>query len=240
MFVEQFMTEQFRNLLVQLMVNIIFAFVILFFGYMVALAIEAVLKKMFAKARVEEVMAEHGLSGALLGFTLSGLVTAIMKWIVFLWFLVWAINMIERALAPMVITEAGAKVSDYLVLTGADGFLTKFVNFLPELLKGVILLVIGLLIADFIAAKAREGMRSHGKSVGLVIKVLIVYFTAIMVLSNPAYGIDTTIFNYLTMGVSLGVAGAIALALGLGLKDSIAHIAKKNEDHIEKLFVSKE
>jgi len=245
MFVEQLMTEQFRALLVNLMINIVFAFVILFFGYMVALAIEAVLKKMFAKARVEEVMTEHGLSGALLGFTLSGLVTGIMKWIVFLWFLVWAVNRIESALAPIVLSETGVNVSPAsFVLTGPQGFLTQFVNFLPAVLQGLILLIIGLLVADFIAAKAKEGIRFHGKTIGLVVKIIILYFTVVIVLSNPVYGIDpdilTTSFNNLTLGVSLGIAGAIALGFGLGLKDSVGRIAKKYETPLEKLFMSEE
>ena len=205
------------------------AFIWLTVGYIVAVIIETVLKKAFVKAKVEETMAEHGLSGALLGFTLSGLITAFVKWIVFLWFIVKAVSVLEHG------------INTQPVLTD---ILLKFVTFLPEILKGVVVLIVGLLLADFVATKAREGVKFHGKSVGLIFKIIIVYFTIVIVLSNPAYGIDTklltTVFEYLALGVALGIAGALTLAFGLGMKDSIGRISKKHERELEHLLTGEE
>ncbi|MCD4739783.1 hypothetical protein K8R43_01175 [archaeon] len=219
------------NALLVPLVIIFVAFFLLVLGYILAVAVEIVLKKMFRRAKIEDVISEHGLSGALLGFTLSGIITTIVKWTIFLAILALAVGLMEGAINPdstPVLTE----------------FIVGFVNFLPAVLKGLVILVVGFLLADLIAARAKEGIHFHAKSMGLVAKLIVIYFTVVIVLSIPEYGLETrllsTVFEYLALGVSLGVAGAMTLGVGLGFKDSIGRIAKKQERGIETFFFGSE
>lgn len=217
--------------LTKILLAILIGFVVLVVGYAIAIVIETILKKMFKRARFEEVIAEHGLSGALMGFTLSGIITGVIKWLVFLYFVVTAVDIIETAINP-----GGAH--------SLTTFLTGIVNFIPWLLEGLIILIAGLLLGDFVAARAREGIKFHGKTVGLIIKMVVIYFTAVIVLSIPQYNISTqlliTVFEYLALGIALGIAGAMTLGLGLGMKDTIGRIVKKHEREIEHLFTGSE
>ena len=122
-------------------------------------------------------------------------------------------------------------------------FLVTFVNFLPALLQGIIVLIAGFLLADYAANAVRKGMKTQANLVAAAVKLIIVYFTVTIALSNPAYGINigiiTEIFNYFVMAVAFGLGGGIALALGLGLKDSISRVAKKHETGMERALVGK-
>jgi len=210
---------------------IVIGFIVLVIGYFISVVLETILKKLFRKAKFEEVIAEHGLSNALMGFTLSGIITGVTKWLVFLYFVVASVDIIETAINP--------SGSHSLTI-----FLTGIVNFIPWLLEGLIILISGLLLGDFVASRAKEGIKFHGKTVGLVIKAVVLYFTTVLVLSIPQYNINTqllmTVFEYLALGVSLGIAGAMTLAFGLGMKDSVARISKKHEREMEHLFTGSE
>jgi len=214
-----------------IIVSLIAGLFVLVIGYAVAVVVEAILKKSFTKAKVEEKLKEHNLQNALLGFTLTGLLTGLIKWIVFLWFLVSAVSIIESAFTFGRTTT---------VLTA---FLIDFVAFLPSLLQGILILVAGFLIAEFLRAKVREGMKLQAQTLSSAVWIVAIYFTVTIALSNPAYGINvgiiTQIFNYFILAVALGLGGGMAIAIGLGLKDSIARIAKKHEHGIEKAVATK-
>lgn len=218
--------------LMELLWIIFVAFLILVFGYFVAAALELVLKKLFRKSRIEDVITEHGLSGALLGFTLSGIIIAIVKWMVFLVFVATAVNILEGVL----IVPGEAKV--------LTPWINTVVGFLPAVLKGVLILVVGFLAADLVSSRAKETVQFHGKALGLSLKLIMIYFTVVVVLSIQEYGLDagllSSVFESLALGISLGIAGAITLAVGLGMKDSVARIAKKREPEIEHFLTGAE
>lgn len=223
-----------QGVVVNIVISLIIGLALLVIGYGVAVVIETILKRAFERSRIEEKLKEQGLSGALLGFSLSGIITGLIKWIVFLWFLVSAISVIENA---FLVYKEGAATP---VLTS---FLVSFVNFLPALLQGIIVLIVGFLLADYLAGAVRKGMKVQANTVAAAVKVIVVYFAVTIALSNPAYGINvgiiTTIFNYFVLAVAVGLGGGIAIALGLGLKDSISRVAKKHEHGMEKALVGR-
>ncbi|MCD6522686.1 MAG: hypothetical protein J7K68_02970 [Candidatus Diapherotrites archaeon] len=219
--------------IVNIIIGLVLGLVWLVAGYIIAIAVETVLVKSFEKARIEKKIKEMGLEHALLGFTLTGLVTGIIKWIVFLWFFVAAVSVIESS---FLFFRPGATP----VLTN---ILVGFIAFLPVLLQGILILGIGLLVADFLRIKIKKGLKFQANVISAIVWVIVVYFTVTIALSNPAYGIDvsviTEIFNYFILALALGLGGGLAIALGLGLKDSIARIAKRHEVSIERAVATK-
>jgi len=223
-----------QGVVVNIVMSLIIGLALLVIGYGVAVVVETILKRAFERSKIEEKLKEQGLNNALLGFSLSGIITGLIKWIIFLWFLVSAISVVENA---FIAYKGGMAVP---VLTN---FLVSFVNFLPALLQGILVLIIGFLLADYIAGAIRKGISVQANTIATATKLIVIYFTVTIALSNPAYGIDisiiTEIFNYLVLAVSLGLGGGIAIALGLGLKDSISRVAKKHETAMERALVGK-
>ena len=220
--------------MLNIVISLVIGLALLVIGYGVAVVLETILKRAFDRSRIEDKLKQKGMSGALMGFSLSGIITGLVKWIVFLWFMVSAISVIENAF--LVFKEGAAEP----VLTN---FLVTFVNFLPALLQGIVILIVGFLVADYLAGAIRTGMKSQANIVAAAVKIIVIYFTVTIALSNPVYGINigiiTDIFNYLVMAVSVGLGGGIAIALGLGLKDSVSRIAKKHEVSTERALVGK-
>ena len=83
--------------LVNIVVSLVLGLAVLLIGYWIAILIETVIRKDFAKIEVEKKLKEKKLHDALLGFTLTGVIAGLVKWIVFLWFLVGAVSMVEGA-----------------------------------------------------------------------------------------------------------------------------------------------
>ena len=223
-----------QAVVVNIVISLIIGLALLVIGYGVAVVLETILKRAFERSKIEEKLKEKGLNNALMGFSLSGIVTGLIKWIVFLWFLVAAINVIEEA---FLVYKAGTATP---VLTS---FLTAFVNFLPALLQGIIVLIVGFLLADYLAGAVRKGLRVQANTVATAVKIIVIYFTVTIALSNPAYGINvaiiTNLFNYFVMAAAIGLGGGLAIAFGLGLKDSVSRVAKKHEHGMEKALVGR-
>jgi len=199
-------------------------------GYIVALIIEKILRASFKKAQVEQKLSQLKLQNAIPGFTFSGLITGLVKWTVFLWFVTWSVSLIESSLQ---VTGLGVKP----VLTT---FMTDFTTFLPTLLQAILVLLVGFLLADYLATKVRAGLKVQSKTISAAVKVIVVYFSLITALSMLSIPVDaiTNIFNNLVQALSWGLGAGLALALGLGLKDSVARISKKHEVAFERSVVN--
>lgn len=226
-------TTALKTTLMNLLVNLVLGVVLIVVGYGIAVVIEAILRRSLSKMNLEEKMEEHGLGDALFGFSLKGIVTGLVKWIIFLWFLVSAVNIIELGFIS-VTPQAEPVLTE---------FLRGLVQFLPALLEGVLILIVGFLIADYLAGKVREGISTYSKIIGTGVKVLAIYFTVTIALSNPYYNINiaiiTEIFEYFVLAIAIGLGGGLALALGLGLKDTVKKIGKKHERNVEKFLAGK-
>ena len=77
-----------QGVVVNIVISLIIGLALLVIGYGVAVVLESILRRAFERSKIEEKLKEHGLNNALMGFSLSGIVTGLIKWIVFLWF-VW-------------------------------------------------------------------------------------------------------------------------------------------------------
>ncbi len=213
--------------------NIIIGLLIMGVGYGVAAFIERFLLEIFRKMAVEKALKERGLDDALMGFTLPGIIGGIVKWTVFLGFFTSAVNVIESSLIAN-------NIATTPVLTN---FTITLVNFLPALLSGVVTIVVGFLLAKHVSTQLSEGEGIHSKTVGAFARLLTIYFTLVVALSNPAYGLNlrpvTDLFNNIILAIAVGLCGGVGLGIGLGIKDSVANVSKKYEKRIEKSLVKK-
>ncbi len=190
----------------------IFWFVIL---AVVGLILGGILKKVIKDAiiavGIEAEMAKHRLSDSIGGVPISGIISGIAKWYIVLIFL-------EQGVAKLELPGLTSRMNDLL-------------NYLPDAILGILVIIVALIIADFAGDKIKQRKVGFAEILALVSEVIIIFFGAVLAL--PKFGIKNVSiledsFKILAIGVSIG----IAIALGLGLKDSISKASLRYEEEI--------
>lgn len=124
-----------------------------------------------------------------------------------------------------IILFASMEAFDVLGLDSISEIINRFILFGGQVLMGVIILVVGLMIANFAENAIRGSGASNSGFLATFAKVGIMVLAIAMGLQEM--GIASEIIN-LAFGLLLGaVAVAIALAFGVGCKDIAAQKAKE-------------
>lgn len=197
--------------------TILAAIVILVIGWFLAKIVEAIVARVLKLVRLDVASEKAGIAKMLsegdIKATLSEIIGAIIYWIVILIAIATAMNALNLAIA-------------------AD-ILSRLVAYIPNILGAIFIIVLGMLLATFVAAIVRTTASNAGienaKALSEVTKIVLVVFAIIMAIEQ--LGIGVAIIN-LAVSIVLASAGlAIAIAFGLGCKDiagkSIADMMKK-------------
>mgnify|MGYP000754717515 CR=1 FL=1 len=104
-------------------------------------------------------------------------------------------------------------------------FFQSLVSFLPKLIEAVILVVVGYAIGEYVREQIIRSGISYAESIGAFTFFLVIYISVALAL--PLIGIDPFLINAILLVIigSLGVG--LSIAIGLGLKDIVAQMAKK-------------
>jgi len=139
------------------------------------------------------------------GFEVSSIFPLIVSWIIYLWF-------IRSAVGILGVPE--------LTL-----FLAEILDFLPKLLKGMIVILVGYLLAKYVQGQIIATKAEYSEFIGRV----IFFFTIIIAidLALPLVGIQSQVIDGIILILFGSVGIGLAIALGLGLKETVAKIAKK-------------
>ncbi|RJS74755.1 hypothetical protein CW710_00880 [Candidatus Bathyarchaeota archaeon] len=126
--------------------------------------------------------------------------------------------------------------ADILEITVFSNFLTMLLEYIPYLIVGIFILVLGFMFSDFASNAALNVFRELGLIYSRLLSLLIRMFLylVVIVMAFSAMKIDVTILytfaNAMAWGLAAGIALVIGLAFGLGLKDAVA----KNAENILK------
>jgi hypothetical protein len=119
--------------------------------------------------------------------------------------------------------------ADILDIPGLSTLLDTFAGYIPALIGGLVILVVGILVAEFVEELVVNAVEGRvGRVAGVAVKVFVYYIVVTLALS--AIGFDTAILtNMFTVFVTaffgtLAVALAIGVGVGVGLgsKDYVA------------------
>ncbi len=118
------------------------------------------------------------------------------------------------------------KASDTLGLTMVSDALTGLANYIPKIGIAVLVLIIGLMAANFVRELITMACSSAGITHGTMVAqavyvavVLLIVVTAIDVL-----GIDTELLNNTIVILLAGLIGGAALSFGLGSRTAVANL----------------
>jgi hypothetical protein len=185
--------------------TVVAAILILVVGWFIAKLVETIVARVLKMIRLDMASEKAGISNMLaqgdIKATLSELIGAIIYWVVILIVIATAMNAMN--------------------LTIAADILTRLVAYVPNILGAIFVIVLGSLLATFIASIVRTTAGNAGidnaKTLSEVTKIVIVVFAIIMAIEQ--LGIGVAIINLAVSIVLASIGLAIAIAFGLGCKD---------------------
>jgi len=181
------------------------AILILVVGWLIAKVIEAVVVRALKAVRLDAASDKAGISNVLaqgdIKMTLSELIGALVYWLVVLVIIATALNA--------------------LGLTVAASLISRLVEYVPNIITAVFALVLGSLLASFVASIVRTTASNAGidraKLLGQITQTVIIIFATIIAVEqlNIATALIALAVNIILASLGIG----IALAFGLGCKD---------------------
>lgn len=181
------------------------AIVILVIGWLVAKLIEAVVIRVLKAVRLDIASDKAGISNILahgeIKLTMSELIGAIIYWIVVL---------------VVIATALGT-----LNLTVASDMVSRLIEYVPNILAAIFILIVGAFVADFVATIVRTTAGNAGidkaKLLAKMAKFVIVIFSVIIAIEQLKIASSLIVLSVNIILISIGIG--IALAFGLGCKD---------------------
>lgn len=188
----------------RLIPNAIAAAILLLVGWIIGKVTGDATGRILKKLRLDEyIKAGKGLE-------ISSIFSLIVSWVIYLTFI-----------------QAGLQV---LGVTALSAFFGGIVALVTRLLGGMVIIVVGYILASYVQKQILASKTLYSKVVGQVIFVFALIISveiALKFVDIPTQLIDNII---LIIVGSIGVG--VAIALGLGLKDTVAKLSKK---HLNKL-----
>lgn len=192
----------------------------LFVAWLVTKLLMKVLHAFLESVHLEEKLKQKGVDDALLGFSVTKILGLFVKLLTYAVFLGMA--------------------ADVVNLKYLSQLINFFVGYVPALIQGATILVIAMLGADYVTDKIKASKIPFSKTVGVLLEVFIVYSALVIALPLVLPSADVEILRstfLLVVGAfAIAFGAGMAIAIGLGMKDTVADVAKHRRKEIEKVF----
>jgi hypothetical protein len=206
----------------QFVINILLVLVILIIGWIISKGVKVLVTKILKSVKLDDLSSRIELKSLLakggIAYSLSELIGVIFYWLGLLVTFVVAVNAIG--------------------LTIAAELLNKVVLYIPNIIAGVFILVLGMFVAtmlkNIVKTAATNAGLSQSNFLAKVAEVVVVVFAVMIALDQLNIGADIIKLMITVVLGSLGLA--FGLAFGFGCQDA----AKKTlNDLVEKLRAKK-
>ena len=200
---------------------VIVLIVFLIIGYIVAKIVCWLVSGLIRVAKVEDIFKKKGVPFKVAGFTITGIITFLLKLFIILAFLGAATQLMELKILTDVIQAA--------------------IIYIPSLVQGVILIMAALIFAHYITLLIRKSKEVPvANLVAVVVQVFIAYIALVMalplILPGVNVGILTQAFVWFIAAAGIALGIGFGVAVGFGLKDSVAKAAAKHPGMFDYLF----
>ena len=201
--------------MVEFIPEIIGAIIILIVGLFAGRILGKVVSRILDKVGVDDAVDKTAIGDTIKksGITTVGFFDALIRWFIYLIFVMAAVNVLN---IPMF-----------------TSLMQQVVLYIPHLILGVIVLVVGLILADFVMDQIGEQLTAKEVDFADTITSVIraIFYLVVIVFALDQLLIETTvIYTFLVplaWGIAAGIAIAMGIALGWGLKDVAAEYAKE-------------
>jgi hypothetical protein len=197
--------ETLWNSAVMALPGLLAAIIILIVGYIVALLVGLGVKNLVRLSRLDNWMVRHDKEKAIGGLKLSSVSGQLVKWWVFVIFLIPAASVIEFSNLSLI--------------------LTTFALWFPNLILAVIITLVGLVLAHTFAeivGKAKKLKGIGGAKLAVYVATLVIFLDVAL----RQIGVNIIFAEAVILVILLGVMMAVAIGFGLGLKPHAQDIIK--------------
>ena len=185
------------------------ALVVLAIGWLMGQLVYYVLDKVIGKMGLETAFRRASVGRAILrsGYTPGGFLAALGKGIAYLFTITYAL--------------------DVLAIPILSASVEAFLEYLPNLVQGILILVAGFVLADWIGESIEKGSFSTAQShlIGQLVRIPL-YFVSITI-ALVQMKVDVTILYIFAQAIAWSLAIAIGIAFGWYLKDKISPLFDK-------------
>jgi len=192
--------------------NVAEGIIILIVGWIIAKVVSRAIAKIIEVIRLDNILATAGVKDffqrAGIKFSIDRIFEEIVKWFILIVFFISAANAFG--------------------LPQINGFLSDVLSYIPNVIIAALIVVVGILIANFVADLAHGTTKAtqtgSPKIAGTVVRYAVIVFTAFAALGQ--LGIGAVFLNSFFNNLGLALAAAFGLAFGLGGKEAAADIIK--------------
>ncbi|MFT4303732.1 MAG: mechanosensitive ion channel family protein [Candidatus Woesearchaeota archaeon] len=200
--------ESFLNLFPGLLGGIL----ILIFGYLLGEVIEIMIIKGLEKAKFNKFIHNLKISKELEKFDLSHFIGVLVKWYIFIIFLLPAARLMQ--------------------LTTLTPLLMDFARWAPLFLLAVLIVVFGWIGADVLGSRIESTKLKYKHAISVTVRAFVILM--ILVIALDQIGINLSIIEQTYLILLSAAAFGTALALGLGFGLALKEDAKKTIKEIKK------
>jgi hypothetical protein len=187
------------NSVISFVPNLLGAIILLIIGWILGVIVGKVSKEILRRAKIDMYISKKPT------FKFSNIISTILSWTIYLIFIREAVNVLAL---PILVEAIGVIIS-----------------FLPGIIGAIIVLMAGYAVGEYVRKQIEESEITYSDIISKVVFFLVIYISIAIAL--PMVKIDPFLINALLL-ILVGTIGlGISIAIGLGLKDFIAELAKK-------------
>ncbi len=215
--------QPFLQQLILFVANLLLAIVVFLIGYFIAVGIGRLISEILKSVRFNRLFEKEGWRRALqranIDVNPSEFIGAIFKWI-------------------FVIAALFVAV-DVLKLTAFAGFLSQILGYIPNIIVAVLVFVVAIIISDIVEKIVRAGVErlrvGYGYIAASIVKWALWIFVFFLILDQllPNNSLVVTLYSAIIYGIVGSLALGLAIAIGLGGKDTAGKIIADMHRRIE-------
>ncbi len=198
------------NSVVSYLPGLLAALLTIVIGYFIGLFVGLVVRKGLEHTKLQKWLVKTGRADSLGGLDAPYILGALVKWWIFIAFLSPAASLINLGELSMMLNSVA--------------------SWLPHLLAAVIIMIVGMVLADFAEDKVLKAKKVKGiKLIGSIVKIVIIIFFLSIALKEIGIQIalaETTLLIILS-GIVLALSLAIGIGFGLGIRKHADKIMSK-------------
>ncbi len=215
--------QPFLQQLIAFVANLVLAVIVFVIGYLISVGIGKLITEILKSVRFNKLFEKEGWRKALQRANVevnpSEFIGAIFKWVFVIVSLLVAV--------------------DVLKLTAFAGFLTKVLDYVPNVIVAVLVFVVAIVISDIVEKLVRVSVErlkvGYGFLAASIVKWAIWIFTFFLILDQllPDSLLVKTLYTSIVYGAVGALALGVGLAIGLGGKETAGKIISEMHRKIE-------
>ena len=214
--------QPFLQDLVGFIARLVLAIVVFVIGYLISVGIGRIIAEILKSIQFNKIFNKegwhHALQRANVDVDPSEFIGAILKWVFVIVSLLIAVDILGLAQFGIILAQV--------------------LNYLPNVVVGALIFVVAVIISDIIEKIARVGVEKmkvgYGYIASSIVKWAIWVFTVFLILDQllPSSDLIKTLYMAIVWGIVSSVALGVAIAIGLGGKDTAGEIIRDMKSKI--------